>query len=86
MSKKEFVMKWYLMNEKEAVKYLQQNLLLLNDYLIPLQSGAMSPEEFVNRVYGYNENSDEYVRAVVWATEQVGASQEMPDNMVDVGA
>lgn len=86
MSKKEFVMKWYLMNESEAVKYLQENLLLLNDYLIPLQSGAMSPEEFVNRVYGYNENSDEYTRAVIWATEQVGASQEMPDNMIDVGA
>ena len=86
MSKKEFVMKWYLKNENDAIKYLQENLLLLNDYLIPLQSGAIAPEEFVSRVYGYQENSDEYVRAVLWATQQIGDAGQTDENMIDIGA
>ena len=86
MSKKEFVMKWYLKNENEAIKYLQDNLLLLNDYLIPLQSGAIAPEEFVTRVYGYNEGSEEYTRAVLWATQQIGDAGQTDENMIDIGA
>ena len=85
MSKKEFVMKWYLKSEKDAEKYLQENLLLLNDYLVPLQSGAISPEEFVTRVYGYKEGSEEYINSVMWAKEQIGASQQ-DSNMFDIGA
>lgn len=85
MSKKEFVMKWYLKSEEDAVKYLQENLLLLNDYLIPLQSGAISPKDFVIRVYGYAENSDEYNEAIMWAYQQIGVGTDNTDTL-DIGA
>lgn len=78
LSKKTFLMKWYLMSEEEADKYLHENLLLLDDYSVALTGGAMTPEDFVVKVYGYAEGSEEYIRAVEWAREQVGgATQEI---------
>ena len=85
MSKKEYVMKWYLMTEIEADEYLHSNLLLLDDYSLALSSGAMTPEDFVAKVYGYAENSAEYIRAVEWAKEQVGAGQDTGFEM-NIGA
>ena len=85
MSKKSFLMKWYLMDENEAEKYIHDNLLLLEDYSLALSSGAMTPEDFVTKVYGYAEGSEEYIRAINWATEQVGSGQETTFDM-NVGA
>lgn len=85
MSKKAYIMKWYLMSETEADEYLHKNLLLLDDYSLALTGGAMTPEDFVMKVYGYNENSEEYIRAVEWAREQVGSGQETTFDM-NVGA
>lgn len=85
MSKKAYLMKWYLMEENEADKYIHDNLLLLDDYSVALSSGAMTPEDFVAKVYGYTENSEEYIRAVEWAKEQVGSGQEQVFDM-NVGA
>lgn len=83
MSKKTFLMKWYLMSEEEADAYIHENLLLLDDYSLALTGGAMTPEDFVKKVYGYDETSEEYLRAVEWAREQVsGGSQEITyDNL-----
>lgn len=85
MSKKSFLMKWYLMTEEEADVYIHKNLLLLDDYSLALTSGAMTPEDFVMKVYGYTENSAEYLRAVEWAREQVSGGQDAGFNM-NIGA
>ena len=85
MSKKAYIMKWYLMTEAEADEYLHKNLLLLDDYSLALSSGAMTPEDFVAKVYGYAETTEEYIRAVEWAREQVGSGQDTAFNM-NVGA
>ena len=78
MSKKSFLMKWYLMDENEAEKYIHDNLLLLDDYSLALSSGAMTPEDFVTKVYGYAVGSFEYNTAVDWAREQAsGGTTEM---------
>jgi hypothetical protein len=67
-------MKWYLMDETEAEKYIHENLLLLEDYSLALSSGAMTPEDLAAKVYGYEETSKEYINAVEWAREQVSSS------------
>lgn len=62
MSIIEFRQHWYDEDEDTAIKNAQLNGLLFNQYLVPLQAGAITPELFVSRVYGDNvENKEELI-------------------------
>lgn len=52
LSKQEYRADFYEEDEETALKYLQDNGLLVNDYLPALQSGAMTPEQYVDYVFG----------------------------------
>ena len=54
MSLVEFRVKWYDEDEKTATKMVQEKGLLFNQYLLILQAGAITPELFVDKVYGAN--------------------------------
>ncbi len=55
----EFRSRWYDEDEKTALKAAQDNGLLFNQYLLPLQAGTITPELFVNRVYGEHVENKE---------------------------
>lgn len=62
MTKAQYLAKWTELNEEDALKALQEAGALINDYLPALQAGAMTPKQFVDKVYGPTcENHDEIV-------------------------
>lgn len=52
MSIAEYRANWYDEDLESAIKFLQENAMLINTYLAALQAGAMTPEKFVDLVYG----------------------------------
>lgn len=54
MSIAEFRSHWYDEDYDSAVKFLQENAMLVAGYVFALQSGVMTAEKFVDIVYGNN--------------------------------
>ncbi|MBR4377989.1 MAG: hypothetical protein IKP50_03835 [Bacilli bacterium] len=54
MSIAEFRSHWYDEDLETAKKFVQNNALLIDKYTLALQSGVMTPETFVDIVYGEN--------------------------------
>ena len=59
LSPVEFRMRWYDEDEKTAIAAVQKEGLLFNKYLLILQAGAITPELFVEKVYGENVKNKE---------------------------
>lgn len=56
MSSAEYRAEWYDETIEEATKYLQENAMLIDKYLLALQAGAMTVEKFCELVYGKVDN------------------------------
>ncbi len=54
MSIAEFRSHWYDEDSETAKEFVQNNALLIDKYTLALQSGVMTPETFVDIVYGEN--------------------------------
>ncbi len=54
MSIAEFRAAWYDQSEEDAIKFVQENGLLLDKYILALQSYVITPEIFVDLVFGEN--------------------------------
>ena len=62
MSIAEYRANWYDEDYESALKFVQENGLLIDKYIIPFQAVAITPEMFVNFAFGENvENKDELV-------------------------
>lgn len=62
MSIAEFRSHWYDEDYDSALKFLQDNAMLVATYTLAVQSGLMTPEMFVDKVYGPNvENKQNLV-------------------------
>lgn len=75
MSEIEYRMRWFGEDEKSAQNYVYNNLRyrLINNNLQALQSGAMTPEVFVNICYG-DKNEEEKNTIIAYITEQLNKS------------
>ena len=71
MSIAEYRTNWYGEDIKTATKFLQENAMLVNTYLPALQAGAMSPEIFVNLVYGESVKNREEL--IAYITDKMSA-------------
>lgn len=82
MSIAEFRSHWYDEDYDASIKYLQDNAMMVAPYSLALQSGLMTPEMFVNLVYGNNApNKDELISYI---TESLGRGQDAePDDYND---
>ncbi len=65
MSLAEFREHWYDENYDNALKFLQENAMLVNIYLPALQANAMTPQKFVDLVYGSNIKDREELIAYI---------------------
>lgn len=72
MSIAEFRSHWYDEDLKGAIKFVQENAMLINQYLPALQSGALPPEQFVNLVFGSSVKNKEKI--VQYISEQMQSS------------
>lgn len=76
MSLAEFRAHWYDENYENALEFLQSNAMLINIYLPALQSGAMTPEKFVDLVYGENVKDKNqlitYINEKISYTDSIG--------------
>lgn len=65
MSIAEFRSHWYDEDLEGAIKFVQENAMLLNQYLPALQSGALPPEQFVDLVFGSKiANRDKIIKYI----------------------
>lgn len=89
MSLAEFRAHWYDENYENALEFLQSNAMLINIYLPALQSGAMTPEKFVDLVYGENVKDKKqlitYINDKISYTDSIGLdlSEEEDENEED---
>lgn len=74
----EYRAEFYDETEDEAKAFLQENGLLIDKYLPALQQGAMTPEIFVDMVYGANVNNKQAL--IDYITEHLSAPTEEPVN------
>lgn len=66
MSIAEFRSHWYDEDYDASIKFLQENAMMVAPYSLALQSGLMTPEMFVNLVYGKNiSNRDELISYII---------------------
>lgn len=77
MAPEEFRAHWYSEDEEEAKKYLQEHAMLTDKYLLALQSGAMTPSQFVERVYGDCPDKEE---VIAYITEHLQTPPEMGED------
>lgn len=75
MSIAEFRAHWYDESEEDAVKFVQDNGLLLDKYTLALQSKVITPEMFVEFVFGENYEHKKELVAYIKAEQQ---KQEQP--------
>lgn len=81
MSKIDFRMKWYGEDYETALKYLQDNRLLIDDLMPALQNGAITPSDFVELVYGKDNNFNE---RVAYITDNLKTGNDVTD-LPDLG-
>lgn len=74
MAPEEFRAHWYSEDEEEAKKYLQEHGMLATRHLMALQSGAMTPSQYVELVYGNPKNKEEII---AYITEHLQTPPEM---------
>ena len=75
----EYRMKWYGEDEKTAIEKVRENFLyvMIDNYTQALTSGAMTPEQFVNKVYPDDKNKPELI---AYIEEFVNSSPEINMN------
>ena len=74
MSIAEFRSHWYDEDYDASIKFLQENAMMVAPYSLALQSGLMTPEMFVNLVYGNNAPNKEEL--ISYITESLGRGQD----------
>lgn len=86
-SKAEYRSEYNEEDEETSLAYLQQNGMLINEYLQALQVGAMTPKQFVDFVYGPNcKDHDEivaYITAQFATQNQAEEEQDYNDESED---
>ncbi|MGM9969797.1 MAG: hypothetical protein ACI35S_05310 [Anaeroplasma sp.] len=77
MSIAEFRSHWYDEDYDSALAFLQENAMLVAPYSLVLQSGLMTPEMFVDKVYGSKcPNKEELIEYI---TESLGRTESNSD-------
>ena len=70
MSIAEFRSHWYDEDYDASIKFLQENAMMVAPYSLALHSGLMTPEMFVNLIYGNNAPNKEEL--ISYITESLG--------------
>ncbi|MCM1556762.1 MAG: hypothetical protein NC087_04430 [Anaeroplasma bactoclasticum] len=78
MSLAEYRSHWYDEDYDNALKFLQENAMLINIYLPSLQAGAITPEKFVELVYG--PNVKEKNELIAYIEERMSFNNQMFNN------
>ncbi len=83
----EFRSRWYDEDGDTALKSAQDNGLLFNQYLLPLQAGTITPELFVSRVYGehveHKEDLIEFIKSRYQPQTKDNDYDDEDDNLGD---
>lgn len=78
----EFRSHWYDEDFESSLKFVQENGMLINKYMLALTSGVMTPSQFVNIVYGDTvENKEEIIEYI---TEKATSSSNMIQQFEEV--
>ena len=76
-TKAEFRSEYNEEDEETALAYLQEHGMLVNDYLEPLQVGAMTPKQYVDFVYG--PSCKDHDEIVSYIASQFTTNQTVPE-------
>lgn len=76
MSLAEFRSHWYGESKDEAIKFLQENGMLIDKYILALQSKVITPEIFVELAFGEKYKHKKELVAYIQSSMEAGMQEE----------